>query len=140
VTDGHPLNVLVIFLPTHQLPELNPIKMAFHFLARRISSFRCGMAGPCNSAIAHQMTKVFDVPEPTIHQQFTNSSPKIHQQIIKESPTNHQQFTLSYKRILVIMRRTHGGHCSCSPLAIAALVVNKVIALAVAALVVIKVS
>jgi hypothetical protein len=37
VVDGRPLNILVIFLPT-QSPELNPIELVFHILARHISS------------------------------------------------------------------------------------------------------
>ncbi len=36
VVDGRPLNVLVIFLPTRS-PELNPIELVFHILARRIA-------------------------------------------------------------------------------------------------------
>jgi hypothetical protein len=50
VVDGRPLNVLVIFLPT-QSPELNPIELVFHILARHIRSFRYRMAGPCSNAV-----------------------------------------------------------------------------------------
>jgi hypothetical protein len=57
--DGRPLNVLVIFLPTRS-PELNPIELIFHILARRIRSFRYRMAGPCDSAVVRQTTKVLD--------------------------------------------------------------------------------
>jgi hypothetical protein len=59
IIDGRPLNVLVIFLPTRS-PELNPIELVFHILARRIRSFRYRMAGPCDSAVVHQTTKVLD--------------------------------------------------------------------------------
>jgi transposase len=59
VVDGRPLNVLVIFLPTRS-PELNPIELVFHILARRIRSFRYRMAGPCDNAVVHQTTKVLD--------------------------------------------------------------------------------
>jgi hypothetical protein len=39
VVDGPPLNVLMVYLPA-RAPELNPIKLVFHTLARRIRSFR----------------------------------------------------------------------------------------------------
>lgn len=39
VVDGQPLNVFVLFLPA-RAPELNPIELLFHILAKRIRSFR----------------------------------------------------------------------------------------------------
>jgi len=62
IIDGRPLNVLVIFLPTRS-PELNPIELVFHILARRIRSFRYRMAGPCDAAVVSQTTKVMDAME-----------------------------------------------------------------------------
>jgi transposase len=58
VIDGRPLNILVIFLPTRS-PELNPIELVFHILARHIHSFRYRIASPCDNAVVHQAAKVF---------------------------------------------------------------------------------
>jgi hypothetical protein len=59
VVDGEPLHVLVVYLPA-RIPELNPIELLFHILARRIRSFRYRMAGPCNAAVVCQMTRVLN--------------------------------------------------------------------------------
>jgi transposase len=56
----HSMQVLVIYLPTPS-PELNPIKLVFHILARRIRSFRHReMAGPCDKAILDLSCQVLD--------------------------------------------------------------------------------
>ena len=39
VVDGRPLHILTIFLPTRS-PELNPIELVFHILARRSREWR----------------------------------------------------------------------------------------------------
>jgi hypothetical protein len=59
VVDGEPLHVLVIYLPA-RAPELNPIELVFHILARRIRSFRYRMAGPCDAAVVRQTTRVLN--------------------------------------------------------------------------------
>jgi hypothetical protein len=67
VVHGRPWNVLVVYLPA-QGPELNPIELVFHILARQIRSFRYRMAGPCDAAVARQTTRVLnDVTQETIH-------------------------------------------------------------------------
>jgi transposase len=56
----HAMQVLVIYLPTRS-PELNPIELIFHILARRIRSFRYReMAGPCDKAVLDLSRRVLD--------------------------------------------------------------------------------
>lgn len=62
VIDGRPLHVLVIFLPTCS-PELNPIELIFHILARQIRSFWYRLAGPCDKAVVLQTQRVLDSME-----------------------------------------------------------------------------
>jgi hypothetical protein len=59
VVDGRPLNELVVYLPA-RAPELNPIELVFHILARRIRSFRYHMAGPCDAAVVRQTARVLN--------------------------------------------------------------------------------
>jgi hypothetical protein len=59
VVDGMPLHVVILYLPTRS-PELNPIELIFHILARRIRSFRYRMSGPCEHAVLVQATRVMD--------------------------------------------------------------------------------
>ncbi len=59
ILDGEPLHVLVVYLPA-QAPELNPIELVFHILARRIRSFRYRMAGPCDAAVVCQTRLVLN--------------------------------------------------------------------------------
>jgi transposase len=59
IVDGRPLHILVIQLPTRS-PELNPIELVFHILARRIRSFRYRTARPCNKAVLHRAAQVMD--------------------------------------------------------------------------------
>ena len=59
VIDGRPLHVLVLYLPTRS-PELNPIELIFHILARRIRSFKYRCAGPIDSAVLKKSTEVMD--------------------------------------------------------------------------------
>jgi transposase len=56
----HAMQVLVVYLPTRS-PELNPIELVFHILARRIRSFRYReMAGPCDKAVLDLSCQVLD--------------------------------------------------------------------------------
>jgi transposase len=59
IVDGRPLHILVIQLPTRS-PELNPIELVFHILARRIRSFRYRTARPCDKAVLHRAAQVMD--------------------------------------------------------------------------------
>jgi transposase len=59
VVDGRPLHVFVVYLPA-RAPELNPIELVFHILARRIRSFRYRMAGPCDAAVVRQTARVLN--------------------------------------------------------------------------------
>ena len=59
ILDGEPLHVLVVYLPA-RAPELNPIELVFHILARQIRSFRYRMAGPCDAAVVRQTTRVLN--------------------------------------------------------------------------------
>jgi hypothetical protein len=59
VIDGLPLHVLVIYLPTRS-PELNPIELIFHILARRIRSYRYQLAGPSDQAVVKNAKRVLD--------------------------------------------------------------------------------
>jgi transposase len=56
----HTMQVLVVFLPTRS-PELNPIELIFHILARRIRSYRYRQfAGPCDKAVLDLACQVLD--------------------------------------------------------------------------------
>jgi transposase len=56
----HAMEVLVVYLPTRS-PELNPIELIFHILARRLRSFRYReMAGPCDKAVLDLTCQVLD--------------------------------------------------------------------------------
>jgi transposase len=57
--NGRALNILVIYLPTCS-PELNPIELIFHILARRIRSFRYRLAGPSDEAVVRNTKRVLD--------------------------------------------------------------------------------
>jgi transposase len=59
IVDGHPLHILVIYLPTRS-PELNPIELVFHILAMRIRLFWYRTAGPCDNAILHKAAQVMN--------------------------------------------------------------------------------
>lgn len=59
VIDGRPLHVHVLYLPTRS-PELNPIELVFHILARRIRSYRYALAGPSDQAVLTQTKKVLN--------------------------------------------------------------------------------
>jgi hypothetical protein len=49
----------VVYLPA-RAPELNPIKLVFHILARLIRSFGYRMAGPCDAAVVFQTARVLN--------------------------------------------------------------------------------
>ena len=54
------MQVVVVFLPP-KLPELNPIELVFHILARRIRSHRCRqMAGACDKAVLDLSCQALD--------------------------------------------------------------------------------
>jgi transposase len=57
VIEGRALNVLSVFLPARS-PELNPIELVFHILARRIQSFKHQTAGPRADLVLHQANRV----------------------------------------------------------------------------------
>jgi hypothetical protein len=57
IIEGRALNVLTVFLPTRS-PELNPIELIFHILARRIQSFKYQAAGPSADLVLHQANRV----------------------------------------------------------------------------------
>jgi transposase len=59
IVNGEPLHVLVVYLPA-RAPELNPIELVFHIMARRIHSFQYRMAGPCDAAVVRQMARVLN--------------------------------------------------------------------------------
>ena len=61
IIEGHELNVLTVFLPTRS-PELNPIELVFHILARRIQSYKYQAAGPHADLVLHQANRaMFDM-------------------------------------------------------------------------------
>ena len=56
----HAKQVLVVYLPTRS-PELNPIELIFHILARRIRSFRYReLVGSCDKAVLALSCRVLD--------------------------------------------------------------------------------
>jgi transposase len=55
--DGSPLNVLVLPLPTCS-PELNPIELVFHILARRLRSNKYISKDVSQNAVEHQVSRV----------------------------------------------------------------------------------
>ena len=59
VVDNEPLRVLVLFLPTRS-PELNPIELIFHILAKRIQSFRYKTIGMDGQAVVKKTKQVLD--------------------------------------------------------------------------------
>ena len=59
IVDGEPLHVLVLFLPTRS-PELNPIELIFHILAKRIRSFRYKGPNVNGQAVVRKTKKVLD--------------------------------------------------------------------------------
>ena len=59
VVEGSPLHILVIFLPTRS-PELNPIELIFHILAKRIKSYRYKTTTTDGRAIIQKTQKVLN--------------------------------------------------------------------------------
>jgi hypothetical protein len=59
LVNGVPLRVLVICLPTRS-PELNPIELLFHVLARWIQSWQHRMAEQGPNAVVEQASRVLD--------------------------------------------------------------------------------
>jgi hypothetical protein len=60
---GQKLHILVVYLPTRS-PELNPIELVFHILARRIRSQRLATgAGPCDKEVVRYATAVMQQME-----------------------------------------------------------------------------
>jgi hypothetical protein len=60
VIDGLPLNIIDVFLPT-QLPELNPIELVFHILARQIRSYSMKInMGPMDNEVIRYAAAVMD--------------------------------------------------------------------------------
>ena len=58
--DGQPLNVLLVLLPP-RCPELNPIELVFHIVARRIRSLRVRSGlGPCDREVVRYSSVVMD--------------------------------------------------------------------------------
>lgn len=57
--NGVPMRVLIVYLPTRS-PELNPIELLFHILARRISSWQYRMADEGPNAVVEQASKVMN--------------------------------------------------------------------------------
>jgi hypothetical protein len=57
--NGVPLRVLVVYLPTRS-PELNPIELLFHVLARRIQSWQYRMAEQGPNAVVEQASRVLN--------------------------------------------------------------------------------
>ncbi len=53
IMDGHPIYILVLYLPTHS-PELNLIELVFHILASQICSFCYRTVSPCDKAVLHK--------------------------------------------------------------------------------------
>ena len=64
--DGSPLNVLVVPLPTRS-PELNPIELVFHILARRLRLYRYRTEDPGQMTVPHQAARVMaDISTETV--------------------------------------------------------------------------
>ena len=59
IVDGRPLQILTVFLPT-RAPELNPIELVFHVLARRIRSFRYKNAFSDDATVVTKAATVLD--------------------------------------------------------------------------------
>ena len=58
--DNRPLNIITVFLPTRS-PELNPIELVFHILARRIRSYRVRTgSGPTDNEVVRYASSVMD--------------------------------------------------------------------------------
>jgi hypothetical protein len=57
--NGTPLRVLIVYLPTRS-PELNPIELLFHVLARRIQSWQHRLAEQGPNAVVEQASRVLD--------------------------------------------------------------------------------
>jgi transposase len=58
IINGHPLHVLVIYLPTRS-PELNPIELIFHIFSRHVRLYRMWQnSGPVDRAIIQYGTHV----------------------------------------------------------------------------------
>jgi hypothetical protein len=57
--NGIPLRVLTVCLPARS-PELNPVELSFHILARRIQSWQHGMADEGPNAVAVQASQVMN--------------------------------------------------------------------------------
>lgn len=57
--NGVPLRVLIVYLPTRS-PELNPIELLFHILARRIQSWQYRMADEGPNAVVVQASQVMN--------------------------------------------------------------------------------
>jgi hypothetical protein len=59
IVDGHPLHILVLYLPTRSL-ELNPIEFVFHILAFWIHSYKYQTAAPCHKAVLYKAAQVMN--------------------------------------------------------------------------------
>ena len=59
VVDDEPLHVLVLFLPTRS-PELNPIELIFHILAKRIRSYRYKTVNTDGRTVVQKTKKILD--------------------------------------------------------------------------------
>jgi hypothetical protein len=59
MVNGVPLRVLVVYLPTRS-PELNPIELLFHILARRIQSWQYRMAEHGPNSVVEQASRVLN--------------------------------------------------------------------------------
>ena len=57
--DDKPLNVLVLFLPTRS-PELNPIELIFHILAKRLRSCKYKSTKIDGQAVVNRTSKILD--------------------------------------------------------------------------------
>ena len=65
IIDGRPLQILTVFLPT-RAPELNPIELVFHVLARRIRSFRYQNAFLDDATVVTKTATVLDGISPDL--------------------------------------------------------------------------
>jgi transposase len=57
IVDGQPLNVIDLALPA-RAPELNPIELVFHILARRLKSYKYRASKPADATVPDQVGRV----------------------------------------------------------------------------------
>jgi transposase len=57
IVDGQPLNVVDLALPA-RAPELNPIELVFHILARRLKSYKYRVSKPADATVPDQVGRV----------------------------------------------------------------------------------